>query len=79
MSRPSRSITSRGPYLRSDVTYATGAYSFEQLTGCHTMTFIAPAGQTFADGSRWFNTGLCLEPGEVDNSVNPELIDALGL
>ncbi len=67
---------SRGPYLRSAFTDEAGAYRFEQLTGCHTMTFIAPAGQTFTNGSAWFNTGVCLQPGEIDNSINPELIDA---
>jgi hypothetical protein len=59
---------SRGPYLTSTATgddgSGNGLFSFTVDPGCYVLTFIAPPGRTFTNGSQWFQPGVCVELGD---------------
>ncbi len=65
---------SRGQYLDSSTTDPGGVYAFEATAGCYVLTFVAPPDQTFTNGDPWFNSGICVDPGETVNvnaTLNP--------
>jgi 5-hydroxyisourate hydrolase-like protein (transthyretin family) len=56
---------SRGQWLTSSTTDGVGNYLFDPVAdGCYILTFIAPAGETFTNGSQWFQPGVCINAGE---------------
>ena len=66
---------SRGAWLRDTVTAADGTYRFDGLTpACHVITFVAPPGQLFTNGSQYFSTGpLCVAAGEEIPEIDATL------
>ncbi|MEM9562989.1 MAG: RICIN domain-containing protein, partial [Actinomycetota bacterium] len=48
---------SRGQWLRQITTNTDGTYRFDLQPGCYVLTFIAPNGRTFTNGSRWYQPG----------------------
>ncbi len=56
---------SRGQWLGQTTTGADGIYSFEVDPGCYVLTFIAPTGRTFTNGSAWQQASFCAESGEI--------------
>ena len=56
---------SRGQWLTSSTTDEVGNYLFDPVDdGCYILTFIAPPGETFINGSQWFQPGVCINAGE---------------
>ena len=64
---------SRGSWLGDVATDGNGNYTIATAPGCYVLTFIAPEGQTFTNGSRWYQTQVCLEAGEKATGVNATL------
>ncbi len=64
---------SRGRWLGDVSTDGSGNYSFAAAPGCYVFTFIAPAGQTFTNGSQWYQTQVCLTAGETISGINATL------
>lgn len=64
---------SRGPWVTNTRTGSNGAYTHTVMVGCHTLTFIAPNGQTFTNASPWLNQTTCVEAGEAVQGVNAQL------
>ncbi len=67
---------SRGTYVRSTTTDGSGDYSFSVDAGCYVVTFIAPSGQQFTNGSPWLNAGVCVAAGETVDSLDAALAAA---
>ncbi len=65
-------------YLRSTSSDGGGNYRFDLDAGCYALTFVAPSGRTFSNGSPWFNTDLCLAAGETASGVDAVLIGGGG-
>ena len=63
----------RGTWLRQITTGADGGYRFDVDPGCYVLTFIAPAGRTFTNGSRWFQPGRCLDEGQAITTLDATL------
>lgn len=63
----------RGAYLRSAATDGAGSYTFAVNAGCYILTFVAPSGQTFTNGSQWLETALCVSPGQASTGNDAEL------
>lgn len=67
---------SRGAFLGFTRTAEDGTYTFAELEArCYTLTFIAPEGRTFTNGSRWFQPTRCVEDGltvVVDAELAPD-------
>ncbi len=65
---------SRGAWLAQATTDASGAYSFVVEPGCYVLTFIAPEGLTFTNGSQWYQPSQCVaaaqQVGGIDASLN---------
>lgn len=56
---------SRGQWLTSMTTDQQGHYRFASVNpGCYVLTFIAPSGQTFTNGSQWFQAGICVSSSD---------------
>lgn len=66
---------SRGPWLGDTTTDGSGRYRFEVEPGCHVLTFVAPSGQTFVNGSGWFNAAVCVDEGQDRSGVDAVLAD----
>ncbi len=66
---------SRGPWIGSQLTDAAGGYRFDVPPGCYVLTFIAPTGRTFTNGSQWFQPSACPTSGQavigIDATLNP--------
>ncbi len=71
---------SRGTYLDSTSTTGDGTYRFELPgPGCYVHTFIAPAGQTFAEsGTGYLNRGYCAAAGEAVDGIDAALTTGAG-
>ncbi len=63
----------RGSYLASTSTDASGTYRFDVAPACYVVTFLAPGGAQFDTGA-YKNVDVCLDPAEVDNSIDAVLI-----
>lgn len=61
---------SRGAYLRDTRTDAGGGYAFWVDDGCYVITMIAPATDTFTNGSRWFQRSVCVANGVAQHNVD---------
>ncbi len=59
-------------YLQTAVT-ADGTYSFDVQPGCYVLTFIAPTGRVFTSLNAWLNTPVCVEAGEVVDTLDAAL------
>ncbi len=69
----------RDGYLRSTQTDSQGRYSFPVGgAGCYVVTFVAPQGQTFTNGSQWLNRYRCVQNGEQATDVDAVLAVAGG-
>ncbi len=64
---------SRGAWLGQVSTGPDGAYSHQAEAGCYVLTFIAPDGRTFSNGSRWYQPSRCLQPAEQATGVDAVL------
>jgi len=66
---------SRGAFVAATATDATGRYRFDATPGCYVLTFIAPSGRTFTNGSQWFQPSACPTTGQtvggIDATLNP--------
>ena len=60
----------RGGYVRDTRTDAGGGYSFWVNDGCYVVTMVAPSGQTFSNGSRWFQQSVCVNDGRAQRNVD---------
>lgn len=60
-------------YLSSTSTGSSGGYQFQVNPGCYTVTFTAPQGSRFVDGSRWANVSGCVQAGESAGSMDAVL------
>ena len=69
---------SRGPFLGSTSTGADGRYRFDVDPGEYVLTFIAPEGETFTNGSRWFQSGVTVDDGEEVLDVDATLAGGPG-
>lgn len=59
---------SRGDWQGAATTNSSGNYSFSAVEqGCYVLTFIAPSGETFTNGSQWFQPATCIDNGETDS------------
>ncbi len=63
---------SRGQYLSSARSNGSGAYELDTDPGCRILTFTALAGMNYG-GSRWFQPGLCVDPGNNIDDLNATL------
>ncbi len=54
---------SRGVWLGDATTDGDGRYQHPVSAGCYVLTFIAPDGETFSNGSRWYQPAVCVEAG----------------
>ncbi len=65
-------------YLRSTASGDDGGFTFEfDAAGCYVVTFIAPDGSVFSNGTRWLNQHRCLAEGErVDDILASLASDA---
>ena len=64
---------SRGTWIGSQLTDSTGRYRFDVTPGCYVLTFIAPTGRTFTNGSQWFQPSACPTAGQTLAGVNAVL------
>ncbi len=64
---------SRGQWLRQITTDTAGNYRFDVQPGCYVLTFIAPTGRTFTNGSRWYQPGRCVDPDQTITGVDATL------
>ena len=53
-----------GVYLSSATSAANGSWRFNIAPGCYVVTYIAPLGQTFTNGSQWLEQGSCPTAGQ---------------
>lgn len=64
----------RAAYLRSTETGGDGGYRFDlSEPGCYVLTFVADAGATFTNGSRWLNQGHCVSAGQTIDDADARL------
>ncbi len=63
----------RGAWLGDTRTDASGQYSHATTGGCYVMTFIAPSGKTFANGSQWYQPSACVQAGETVGGIDAVL------
>ncbi len=56
---------SRGPWIGDTQTDNTGRYTFEVDNGCYVLTYIAPEGSNFDNGTRYLDTYACVGPGDT--------------
>lgn len=68
----------RASYLQSATTNSSGNYSFSAPAGCYVVTFVAPSGATFSDGSQYLNRDVCISAGQANNSIDAQLAAAGG-
>lgn len=55
-------------YLRTTLTDDAGNYAFSVEDGCYAVTFIAPAGERFINGTEWSDAAACVSNrGTVDS------------
>ena len=63
----------RSEYLDTQATDPDGLYGFEVDPGCYIVTFIAPVGYEFVGGNRYLELATCIDPGEVELTVDAVL------
>lgn len=63
----------RGAWLGDAQTDAAGTYSHTAGAGCYVLTFIAPVGSTFTNGSRWYQPSACVDVGQTVDDVDATL------
>lgn len=63
----------RGRFLGKDVTDHGGIYGFDVEADCYVVIFIAPDGYVLVGGNRFLERRVCLDPGEVDNTIDAVL------
>ncbi len=63
---------SRGSFLGTVDTDASGQFRFEVAPGSYVLTFVAPDGATF-DGSQWFQPEVAVDPGQERLDVDATL------
>ncbi len=68
----SSEVGGRDGFVGFTRTGSDGAYTFDVTPGCWVMTFIAPDGRTFSNGSRFINQARCVAAGEA--SVGPDVV-----
>jgi hypothetical protein len=68
-----RFTENRVEYVESTTTDGAGAFSFEVDPGCHVITFIAPEGARFGNGSPYDNRTVCVTSGEVSTGNDAEV------
>ncbi len=57
-------------YLRSSATTDDGWFVFElENAGCYVVTFIAPTGSQFNNGTQWLNQHRCVDEGDRLNDI----------
>ncbi|MEM9566455.1 MAG: hypothetical protein AAGA93_27800, partial [Actinomycetota bacterium] len=59
-----------GQWLRQITTNTDGTYRFDLQPGCYVLTFIAPNGRTFTNGSRWYQPGHCVDPNQTITDID---------
>jgi 5-hydroxyisourate hydrolase-like protein (transthyretin family) len=64
---------SRQAFLGTVDTDADGSWQFPIPAGCFIITFIAPEGETFTNGSRWLNGPACAPSGATVTGLDAEL------
>lgn len=55
---------SRGTYIGDATTDANGNYQLDTGAACYVLTFIAPNGRTFTNGSQWLQNPSCVDANE---------------
>ncbi|MEM9562854.1 MAG: family 16 glycosylhydrolase [Actinomycetota bacterium] len=69
---------SRGAYIRDTRTDGGGGYGFRVDDGCYVVTMIAPDGNTFTNGSRWYQEPVCVTNGRAQRNVDGILANGGG-
>ncbi len=64
---------SRGSWLGDVATDGSGDFTFDVGPGCYVLTFIAPSGQTFTNGSQWYQLQVCVDAGESRTGIDATL------
>lgn len=64
---------SRGSYLAATRTGSDGSWTLPVEPGCYVLTFTAPFGESFSNGSRWYQPSRCADPGEIVGGLDATL------
>ncbi|MGI9616172.1 MAG: S8 family serine peptidase [Acidimicrobiales bacterium] len=64
---------SRGSWLGDTTSDVDGRFTHTGLAGCYVLTFIAPAGSVFANGSQWYQPAACVDADQTIDDVNATL------
>ncbi len=64
----------RGTWLDSGTSNASGAFNISTPAGCYVFTYSAPSGSTWAQtGTQWWNRAFCVDAAEVNNGFDAQL------
>ncbi|MEM9652032.1 MAG: Calx-beta domain-containing protein [Actinomycetota bacterium] len=73
----------RGDFIGFTRTADDGTYFFDVIEGCYFVTFIAPPGEVFVNGSQFFQDAVCVEGGvpvtDLDAVLEAEVVFAASL
>ena len=64
---------SRSTWLGDARTDDAGRFVHTAAGGCYVLTFIAPEGSLFDNGSRWYQPSVCVEAGQTVDGVDAVL------
>jgi 5-hydroxyisourate hydrolase-like protein (transthyretin family) len=65
---------SRGAWLGDTSTDAAGRFAHAAVPGCYVLTFIAPAGLVFENGTPWHQPTTCVSADQTIDDVNATLL-----